>query len=171
VTTASISAALETLAGLISEDPSKARAKAVPATARLLEGLRCEITGSKGAPVYTDMPAAMGGAASAHAPGWLFRAAIASCAATTIAMRAARVGLSLSVLEITVDSESDQRGILGLDERVSAGFTSMRMRVKIGAEGADPAQLRELVEWGDAHSPVGCTVRRSPLSEIEIEVV
>jgi uncharacterized OsmC-like protein len=167
----SINTALENISDVISADPEKARAKATPATARLVEGLRCEVTGPKGEIAHTDMPPAMGGNASAPNPGWFMRGAVAACTATVIAQRAARLGVALRLLEVTVESESDHRGILGLDERVSAGFSAMRVKVKIGADGADPSQLRGLAEWGDAHSPVACTVRNSPVTTLEVEIV
>jgi hypothetical protein len=70
-----------------------------------------------------------------------------------------------------VDSESDQRGLLGLDDGVSAALLSVRTRVKIGAEGATPAQLQDIVRWADAHSPVGGMVRQPPAYAGEVEVV
>ena len=35
-------------------------------------------------------------------------------------MRAAKLGVALSNLEVTVETDSDLRGILGLDENVAA---------------------------------------------------
>ena len=166
-----IVAALDALGDAIRADPARARAKAVPATARLLDGLRCEVTGPRGESVRTDMPSALGGTASAPNPGWLLRAALASCTTTVVAMRAARLGIALKTLEITVESESDHRGILGTDEAVAAGFTALRMRVRIGAEGVAPSTLRELVEWGDAHAPVCSTLREPPVATVAVEVV
>ena len=171
MSTASISDALQKIGDVFVADPEKARAKGVPATARLVEGLRFEVTGPSGERVLTDMPAAMGGAASAPAPGWLLRAAIASCTATVVAMRAARLGIELAALDVTVESEADQRGLLGLDEKVSAAFTTLRVKVKIGAERVAPDELRALATWGDDHSPVACTVRESPATAVEVEVV
>jgi len=171
MSTTSISEALEKTGNAIATDPAKAHVKAAPATARLLDGLRCEVTGPKGEIVITDMPPAVGGASSGAAPGWLLRGAIASCTATVIAMRAASLGVHLKTLEVTVESESDQRGMLGLDERVSAAFTAMRVRVKIGADNVPPDELRTLAQWGDAHSPVACTVRNSPVTAVEVEIV
>lgn len=168
---ATIQAALEKTAGMIGSDPAKARSKGTPASARLVDGLRFEITGPNGEKAHTDMPPPMGGTASAPNPGWLLRAALASCTGTVIAMRAAREGIALGVLELAIDSESDHRGLLGLDERVSAGSLGMRVRVKIGAKGVDAARLRSLVEWGDAHSPVACTLRERPPVVMEVEVV
>ena len=162
--------ATEQLSAAISADPAKARAKAVPATARLTEGLKCEVTGPQGQRLMTDMPPAMGGGASAPNPGWLMRGALASCTATVIAMRAAKLGVALEALEVTVDTESDLRGILGLDEAISAGHGPVRFMVKIRGN-ADPQTLREIVEWAEAHSPVGCTVRNRPACSLQIEVV
>jgi len=161
--------ALERLGAAISADPSKARGKS-SATARLAEGLKCEVTGPRSERVLTDMPPAMGGSGSAPNPGWLLRAATASCAATVIAMRAAKLGISLSTLEVTVESGSDQRGLLGLDDSVSAGLTAWRTTVRIGGT-ADPQALRELVAWADAHSPVGCTLERGVECSLDVEVV
>lgn len=167
----SLREAQEKLGKLIGEQPEKARAKNVPATARLLSDLRCEVKGPNGETVHTDMPPAVGGAGSAPNPGWLMRASVASCTATAIAMRAAKLGIELTTLEVTVESASDNRGLLGLDEKISAGLSSIATRVKIGASGVDAARLRELAKYGDDHSPMACTTRNSPRYSLEVEVV
>jgi uncharacterized OsmC-like protein len=163
--------AIENLSAAISADPMKARAKNIPATARLTEGLRCELSGPYNERLVTDMAPAMGGTASGPNPGWLLRGAIASCTATVIAMRAAKLGVALSNLEVTVETDSDLRGILGLDEDVSAGHGPVRMKVTIGAPTASPEVLREIVTWADRHSPVTCTVRQAAQCSLEIRVV
>jgi uncharacterized OsmC-like protein len=160
--------AIDNLSAAIAADPGKARAKTVPATARLVDGLKCEVTGPRGERTTTDMPPAMGGAASAPNPGWFLRGAMASCTATVIAMRAAKLGITLEALEVTVETDTDHRGILGLDDKVSAAQFGLRMIVKIRG-GADPKTLRELVAWAEAHSPVGCTVKDAPPLKLEIE--
>src|SRR5947209_4993929 len=71
--------------------------------------------------VTTDMPHSVGGGASAPTPAWLMRAALASCDATLVAMEAARDGVELTDLKVTVESESDFRGVLGVDDSVHAG--------------------------------------------------
>jgi uncharacterized OsmC-like protein len=162
--------AIERLSAAVGADPAKARAKNVPATARLTEGLKFEVSGPNKERVVTDMPPPMGGGASAPTPAWFLRAGMASCTATTIAMRAAKQGIALTALEVTVESDSDLRGLLGLDDNVSAGLNPMRTKVRIGGE-ADPQALRALVEWADAHSPVGCTVKNAAACSLDIEVV
>lgn len=61
--------------------------------------------------------------------------------------------------------------MLGTDDGVSAGLSGLRSHVKIGAQNASAGQLREIVQWADEHSPVGCTIRPSPTNAIEIEVL
>lgn len=163
--------AIEHLSAAISADPLKARAKNVPATARLTEGLRCELSGPYNERLVTDMAPAMGGSAAGPNPGWLLRGALASCTATVIAMRAAKLGVALSSLEVTVETDSDLRGILGLDENVSAGHGPVRMKVEIGAPAASPEVLREIVTWADHHSPVACTMRQAPECSLDITIV
>jgi hypothetical protein len=86
-------------------------------------------------------------------------------------MRAAKLGIALSNLEVSVDTDSDLRGILGMDPKVSARHAAMRMKVKISAPGQSPEALRELVEWAEAHSPVSCTVKQAPACSLDVEVV
>jgi uncharacterized OsmC-like protein len=166
-----VAEAIAKLTKVFTEQPEKARTRNAPATAVIEDGLKFQITGPAGEKVLTDMPVPMGGTASAPNPGWLLRAALASCNATVIAMRAAQLGVKLNTLEVTVDSDSDNRGIIGLDERVSAGLLSLRTKVKIGAQAAAPAQLREIIAWAEAHSPVGCTIRQAPRSTTDVEIV
>lgn len=168
MTTTAIREAIEQLSTAVSADPAKARGKNAPATARLTEGLKCEVTGPHGQRLATDMARAIGGDASAPNPGWLLRSALASCTATVIAMQAAKLGITLELLEVTVESDSDLRGILGLDEKISAGH-AVRTTVKIRGD-ADAHTLREIVAWAEAHSPVGCTVRDGLACTLETQV-
>jgi uncharacterized OsmC-like protein len=169
MTEPAIRQAIERTMAAIGADSTKAKAKNVPATARITDGLKCEVTGPQGERLETDMPPAMGGTASGPNPAWLLRSALASCTATVIAMRAATLGIQLEALEVTVESESDARGILGMDPAVSAGLGAIRTRVKIqGAASAD--SLRALVAWADAHSPVGCTLKDNPTCLLDVEI-
>jgi uncharacterized OsmC-like protein len=64
------------------------------------------------------------------------RAALASCTGTVIAMRAAKLGIELEKLDVSVESQSDNRGLLGLDAGVSAALTGLRALVHISAVNA-----------------------------------
>jgi len=161
--------AIERTMAAIAADSTKAKAKNVPATARITDGLKCEVTGPHGERLETDMPPAMGGLASGPNPAWLLRSALASCTASVIAMRAATLGIKLEALEVTVESESDARGLLGMDANISAGLGAIRTKVKIQG-AASPDSLRALVAWADAHSPVGCTLRDALACDLDVEI-
>jgi uncharacterized OsmC-like protein len=165
-----VAEALGRLGASLAAAPEKARVKNVPARARLVEGLRWSVEGPNGESVHADMPRPMGGTGSAPNPGWLMRAALAACTGTAIAMRAASQGIALATLEVSVESMSDNRGLLGLDDGVSAAFDAMAMTIRIGAPGRGAAELEALARWGDAHSPVGCTLRRGFDYAVKIEV-
>jgi uncharacterized OsmC-like protein len=171
VTNTPVRDALEKLARTLAQQPDKARAKSVSATATLEAGLRVQVTGEHGERLASDMAPALGGGGSAPNPGWILRASMASCHATVIAMRAAQLDVALTSLEVTVSSESDVRGMLGTDDGISAGLIGLRTLVRIGAQNAAADQLREIVQWADEHSPVGCTIRQSPNAAVEIEVL
>lgn len=162
-----VSEAIERVKAVFVERPAFARKANPSATATLSNGLRFEITGPTGERVVTDMPSPMGGEGLSPSPGWFLRASMASCTGTAIAMRAAVLGIALDKLEVSVHSESDARGLLGLGD-ASAALSNMKMEVEIGAEGATAEELRELVQWAEAHSPVNCTLRSSPPIELEI---
>jgi uncharacterized OsmC-like protein len=151
--------------------PDKARAKYAPATATLESGLKCRVTGPSGEQIETDMPPALGGAGSGPNPGWFFRASVAACCSTVIAAQAARLGINLTKLEVTVEGEGDHRGMLGVEDAISAGHSTMRTNVRISAQDATSEQLEELVQWAAAHSPVGCTVRDAPSNSLSVVAV
>lgn len=128
-------------------------------------GLRFETQGPNGATLVSEMPKAVGGGGSAPTPGWLLRAALANCNASMIALRAAQTGVTLTKLEVAVDSDSNDRGLLGLSDDVPPGPLQVRLKVRLAAEGASPEQLKALVAWADQHSPVADALRRAvPLS-------
>jgi uncharacterized OsmC-like protein len=170
MTPTNVAAAWNSLSETFRAHPEKARAKYAPATARMEGGLKCRVTGPFGALIETDMPPAMGGEGANPVPGWIFRASLAACCATMIAAQAARLGIDLTNLEVTVEGEGDNRGMLGADDSISAGHSVLRTNVRIAAANATAAQLNDLVQWSNAHSPVGCTVSNAPENTLHIEI-
>lgn len=168
MTAEDIRAAIRQATDYLSTHPDDARSTDSVAVATVVDGLVVRVSGPDGATAVTDMVRSVGGTASAPSPGWLLRAAEASCVATLIAMRAAVEGVELDALEVTVDSESDDRGILGIDERVPAGPLSTRVSVRLSGAGADPGRLREIADWGVRHCPVHDAVARAVPMDVEI---
>jgi uncharacterized OsmC-like protein len=142
-----IAATLESLGKAFQSDPTKGPAKYAPATARVVQGLKCRITGPAGEVLETDMPTSMGGDGSCPNPGWYFRATLAACLATMVVSRAAQLGIELTDLEVTVVGEGNHRGMLGLDDTISAGHSALRTNARISARNASAEALRALVAW------------------------
>ena len=160
--------AIDNVAKAIAANPEKGLVKNSSATASLTKDLTFAIAGPKGEKAQTDMPEALGGSGGVPQPGWLMRAALAACTGTVIAMRAAKLGIALDRLDVTAESQGDNRGLLGLDERVSAALIGLRIVVHIRAANATRDQLEALVRWADAHSPVACTLRSALAADIEV---
>jgi uncharacterized OsmC-like protein len=162
-----IRSALENAAGYLADNPGEATALDTPATAILVDGLRCRVEGPFGE-LTTDMATSLGGGASAPSPGWLMRAALASCDATIVAMEAARAGIELTKLAVTVVSESDNRGVLGVGD-APPGPLSVRVRIELAGPARED-ELRDLVHRAEARSAVGDAIARAVAVTTEVIV-
>ncbi len=162
--------ALERARRLFQERPSAARKPNATATAVWQEGLQFVTTGPAGEKALTDMPETLGGNGSGSNPGWLLRAAMASCTGTSLAMQAAMRGIELTSLEVRVESESDARGMVGIDG-VPTSLSSLRMTIKLGADNVPENLLRELAEWAARESAVSKTLRDGPPVAVDISLV
>jgi organic hydroperoxide reductase OsmC/OhrA len=67
-----------------------------------------------------------------------------------------------------VDSESDDRGILGMDETVPAGPLSTQIRIRATSEGIAEEVLREVMERGALRCPVCDATKRAVEVTLEI---
>lgn len=71
-------------------------------------------------------------------------------------------------VEVIVDSGSDDRGILGLDDAIPAGVRSLRVAVSFGDVAAKRPQLESVARWAVDHCPVTDTTRRAVPVEVEV---
>jgi uncharacterized OsmC-like protein len=144
------------------------------ATAHWRGNTRIITSHSNGTEIPTDMPGELGGTGDQVTPGWLMRAALASCTATRIAMGAAAAGIELTALELRATSRSDTRGMLGMTEadgtRVGAGPHDVHLYVTIAARDVSAERLRALVEESHRCSPVPCAMQEETPVELHIEV-
>jgi uncharacterized OsmC-like protein len=137
-------------------------------------GLRVVSSHENGTQILTDMPGELGGRGDQVTPGWLFRAGLASCLTTRIAMGAAASGIELITLEVVASSRSDARGIFGMMEEsgepVCAGPRDVQLIVRISALGTSAERLRTLVEECHRCSPVSAALRDPVPATLRIEV-
>ena len=85
-------------------------------------------------------------------------------------MRAAELGVAIEGLEVAVDSESDDAGILGVDADVPAGPLSMRVAVRVASASVPDEAVREVIAWGVEHCPVCDAVKRAVPVELDIDI-
>jgi len=117
----------------------------------IVDGLHC--ISSEGVwTLETDLSKGVGGDATAPTPGVLGRAALGSCLAMGYTMRAAVLGVPITSLRVTVDADSDVRGMLLLDAQVPPGYTEVRVHVDIESP-APKADVRQVLDEGARIDP------------------
>lgn len=153
-----IAAAMRRAQAVFARRPGAGLHDDAPATASWRAGTRVDTHHADGAMVESDMPVELGGRGDRPTPGWLFRAGLAACTATRIAMSAAEQGIALQSLEVVANSRSDARGLFGMTNAdgtsVDAGPGDVRLDVRIVAPGVPAERLRELVAQAQRLSPV-----------------
>jgi len=174
MTTKDIAAAVQRVESVLQRRPATGIHDDAPATARWQTDLRVVARHANGTQILTDMPTELGGSGDKVTPGWLFRAGLASCLATRIAMDAASEGIELTALEVLATSRSDLRGLFGMADStgapVGAGPSEIQIRVQISAAGVSAERLRLLVEDSNRCSPVSAAAREAVPVVLRIEV-
>lgn len=166
--TDAIRGAIEGASAYLSAHPEEARYTDSLATAHVVSDLHVRVDGPNGERLETDMPAGVGGSGAHPSPGWFLRAAVAACVTSLATMRAAQLGWTGFGIEVEVDSESDDRGILGLDPSTPAGPLSMRVGLRLAADGIGLEALEELAVWAVEHCPVSDAMRRAVPVHVEV---
>jgi organic hydroperoxide reductase OsmC/OhrA len=169
-----IAAAVQRVESVLRRRPATGIHDDAPATAQWQTGLRVTARHANGTQMVTDMPSELGGGGEHVTPGWLFRAGLASCLATRIAMGAATAGIELTLLEVLASSRSDARGLLGMadvsGEPVGAGPRAVQLLVRIAAPGVSAEKLRTLVEDSNRCSPISAATRNAVAVSLQIDV-
>jgi uncharacterized OsmC-like protein len=165
-----IASAIAAAGEYLTAHPEEAAYTDSRATATAEAGLQVTVRGPNGEELTTDMVPSVGGAGSAPSPGWFLRAAEAACVATLLVMRAAQLGLDPGHIEVDVDSESDDRGILGLSVDVPSGPLSTRVAVRFAGAKATQAELELLTDWAVTHCPVTDAVTRAVPLTVDVSL-
>jgi uncharacterized OsmC-like protein len=170
-----IAEAMERVEAVLRRKPEAGLHDDAPATARWQAGTRFIAEHPGGRQVATDMPTELGGSGDEVTPGWLFRAGLASCAATSILLAAAARGIVLDRLEAKASSRSDVRGLLGMPDRdgapVYGGPEAVTLTVRLAAAGIPADRLRALVEAGVQHAPIPNALGRVTPVELRIDLL
>jgi uncharacterized OsmC-like protein len=100
-----------------------------------------------------DHPAVLCGADEGPTPVEFLLHALAACLTAGIANIASARGVTLTLVESTVEGDIDLQGILGISDEVRNGYQGIRVSFRI--DGDAPAEkLREIVEQSRQRSAV-----------------
>ena len=156
-----IRAAIEAATGFYAAHPEQARWTDSEARASLVNGLVIVVEGPAGGALTTDMVRSVGGTGGPVT--WLVAPGGRGKLRHHLDRDACRCPrITLETVEVTVDSESDDRGMLGMDDAVPSGPLSGRVRVRLIADGVDNATLEELAAGASIIAP--CATRSSARS-------
>jgi uncharacterized OsmC-like protein len=103
--------------------------------------------------LLSDEPTELTGTDIAPGPVEQLLHALGGCVAATINANAAFMGVALSHLEVSLESDLDLHGYFGLDDNIRPGVQALRMRIRISGE-ADEETLKVIAQKGYHFSPV-----------------
>lgn len=118
----------------------------------LTDGLQCSSYEGTFA-ARTDLSSSLGGDGSAPTPGVLMRAALGSCLAMSYRLRAARHGIELRSICVTVEADSELAGMLSCDASAPPGYTEIRYHVVVDSS-APSDEVMMVIDEGDRLSPL-----------------
>jgi uncharacterized OsmC-like protein len=174
MTAQNLSRAIERVRAVLTRRPTAGLHADEPAVAAWEDDTRVTVAHANGARFATDMPVELGGAGREVTPGWLFRASLASCLATRIAMEAALAGVRITGLTVRAQGTSDVRGLLGMTgeagEAITAAPGTLQLQVSIEAAGTPAPELRDLVERSYRCSPVCAALAPATRITLTVEV-
>ena len=169
-----IANALQRVRLVLARRPEAAMHTDETAIARWEQGMRVVSRHENGTNIATDMPSELGGEGNEVTPGWLLRAALASCLATRIAMEAAARNIVITRLEVIADSRSDARGLLGMTdgagERIQPAPRDVQLRVRIASPKVAEEVLQAMIEDSYRCSPGSAAVEANIPISLRIDI-
>lgn len=119
---------------------------------KIRSGVTCDVEDGDWK-LVVDQSAGEGGAGLGPDPGVFGRAALGSCLAIGYVEWGARLEVPIDSVEVVVEAGYDARGMYGIEESVSGGWTSLKYTVHIESP-ADEAKVQEVIEKADKLSPL-----------------
>src|SRR5579872_7317178 len=123
---------------VLTQRPAFGQSTGISATT-VKDGLTCEIR--EGAyTLIADMPEQVGGNAAGPTPGVYGRAALGSCLAIGIMMRAAAMDIPIAGLEVEVQADFDDGALFGTaPPHVPPGYLEVRYTITIDSDAPEEA--------------------------------
>jgi putative redox protein len=100
-----------------------------------------------------DEPAALAGDDVAPSPVEYALAALISCQVVIFRLYARALGIQVDDIDVKAEGDLDARRLFGIDESVRAGFSDVRLTIKLSGPETEE-RYQELKAAVDAHCPV-----------------
>lgn len=165
--TEKIKLAIERLIKALSLKPSLGKGTGI-SRARIIHGLTCEIQEGDWK-FLSDMPESVGGNAQAPPPGVFGRAALGSCLAIGYMMKAAKMNIPVTMLEVEVQADYDDGALLGTAD-IAPGYSEVRYIITIESEAAEE-DIVKMLDEADHHSPYLDVFSREQNCKREVHIV
>ena len=146
-----IKTAIDRAARVIKQKPSAGQVTK-KATARMVDGLKTEVREGE-FKLISDMPEALGGSNAGPNAGALARMSLGACLVVGYAMWLSREEVPFEDIDVEVEGDLDQAGMLGVNDEVSPGHDSLRVKVNVTSQ-APQAEVKRVIELADRHSPI-----------------
>ena len=147
--TQQIRAAFDRMQHVFVARPAVAQASATM-RARITDGLHCEAREGDWL-LSLDMPVEAGGTGAGATPGVHGRAALASCLAIGYSIELARAGIEARSVEVEVQVDYDNRGLLGMDN-IRPGYLDVRHTLYLDTD-APLEDVQPALERAQRNSP------------------
>ncbi|MEM0990264.1 MAG: OsmC family protein [Pseudomonadota bacterium] len=120
--------------------------------ARVTRGLRCEVIEGDDY-LIADVGRALGGGGDGPSPSTLLRAALSSCVAIGVKQWALRDGVPIDEVSVTVETDLDARGQLGVADEITPGFLCIRLLIDVVGP-TDPKTVDAVIAKSLRYSPL-----------------
>ena len=139
------------------------RPKIARGTARTVVSLRrgetaCDIEDGAWR-LIADLDTGSGFAGAAPDPGVFGRGALGACMVLGYELWAARLGVRIDDVRVTVESDYDAQGMYAVDDSVSPGWLAVRCTIEVTSPD-DPARVTEVIEQSHRYSPLVADISR-----------
>lgn len=132
------------------------------------EGTRCRVVEHHD-DLLIDIPKSIGGEGEGPSPSMILRSAISSCIAIGIKQWAARHDVPVERVDVTIETDVDARGQLGVCDDIAPGFLGMRLLITVHS-AADPDVVDNIVRKSLRYSPLMDVLARSQSVETRLEL-
>ena len=103
--------------------------------------------------ITVDVPRSVGGKHELPSPSTILRTAFTSCIAIGVRQWAARRDIAIESVDVTLETDVDARGQLGVTDEIVPGFTDIRLEIDV-VSSAPSAEVENIVAASLKYSPL-----------------